>query len=148
MTLATLGFRRLAQFASICSPWMVVMFVAGALVMLPAAGAGPLVGQFLLTWPRRRIWTGPAAGQAHLGFWHVAAFAWICNLATHLGLSDMALFRYARRACYGLYSAFGMFLGHYLAWICAGIMGAAAAAMVNMPLKDIDSGEVAFRRWG
>jgi purine-cytosine permease-like protein len=129
VTLATLGFRRLAQFASICSPWMVVMFVAGALVVLRLLGPVRSWASFYDV-ADRRIWTGPAPGQAHLGFWHVAAFAWICNLATHLGLSDMALFRYARRASYGLYSAFGMFLGHYVAWVCAGIMGAATVTMI------------------
>src|SRR5512139_4340397 len=36
VTLAILGFKRLAQFAVVCSPWMVLMFVAGAIVMLPA----------------------------------------------------------------------------------------------------------------
>jgi purine-cytosine permease-like protein len=85
-----------------------------------------------------------------LGFWHIVAFAWICNLAMHLGLSDMALFRYARRSWYGLYSTFGMYLGHYVAWICAGIMGAAVAsvAVMNTPLTMLDSGEVAFRALG
>lgn len=68
----------------------------------------------------------------------------------HLGLSDMALFRYARRASYGLYSAFGMYLGHYLAWICAGVMGAAVAggAMLDRPLTGLDSGEVAYQALG
>ncbi len=83
-------------------------------------------------------------------FWHIAAFAWICNLAMHLGLSDMALFRFARHWWYGVYSAFGMFLGHYVAWICAGIMGAgvASAVMMDSPLTLLDSGEVAFRALG
>lgn len=83
-------------------------------------------------------------------FWHIAAFAWICNLAMHLGLSDMALFRFARHWGYGVYSAFGMYLGHYVAWICAGIMGAAVAgvAMMDSPLTLLDSGEVAFRALG
>jgi len=83
-------------------------------------------------------------------FWHIAAFAWICNLAMHLGLSDMALFRFARHWWYGVYSAFGMFLGHYVAWICAGIMGAgvASVAMMDSPLTLLDSGEVAFRALG
>jgi purine-cytosine permease-like protein len=85
-----------------------------------------------------------------LGFWHIVAFAWICNLAMHLGLSDMALFRYARHSWYGLFSAFGMYLGHYVAWICAGVMGAAVASamIMNTPLTSLDSGEVAFRALG
>ncbi len=66
-----------------------------------------------------------------LGFWHIVFFAWFCNLAMHVGLSDMALFRYARKWYYGFYSAFGMYLGHFLAWVCAGVMGAVVAAGLN-----------------
>jgi cytosine permease len=149
VTLAILGFKRLAQFASVCSPWMLLMFVAGALVMLPQFGRITGPGD-LWRIADQQIWKGPAPGQTDaIGFWHVAAFAWICNLAMHLGLSDMALLRYAKRSSYGLYSAFGMYLGHYLAWICAGIMGAALAAMPNMaPLDKLDAGEVAFQSLG
>jgi cytosine permease len=60
----------------------------------------------------------------------------------------MALFRYAKRASYGFYSAFGMYLGHYLAWICAGIMGAGAAIIINRPLTELDSGSVATTALG
>ncbi len=251
VTLAVLGFKRLAQFASVCSPWMFLMFVCGAVAMLPGLGhVGSLSGWWRTA--TTAIWTGPPPYQAveiqgdrmvirfdpadgvlatsdgkapgpvyvsgrgkgqerfapaeaslagdalvvrspqvsqpvavrysrpgglegnlcwkqgeHLrpvpsfrtylaqredviGFWHIVAFAWVCNLAMHLGLSDMALFRYARRASYGLYSAFGMYLGHYLAWICAGVMGAAVAgvAMLDRPLTGLDSGEVAFQALG
>jgi NCS1 family nucleobase:cation symporter-1 len=76
------------------------------------------------------------------------AFAWICNLAMHVGLSDMAIFRFARKSSYGLYSAFGMYVGHYMAWICAGIMGAAAAFVAQKPLAQLDSGDVASQALG
>src|SRR5690606_24914699 len=66
-----------------------------------------------------------------LGFWHILFFAWFCNLAMHVGLSDMSIFRYARRWQYGFYSAFGMYLGHYVAWACAGIMGAVIWGELN-----------------
>ncbi|MCR4413376.1 MAG: hypothetical protein NUV77_13230, partial [Thermoguttaceae bacterium] len=252
VTLAILGFKRLAQFASVCSPWMFLMFISGAIVLLPSLGH---VGSFAGFWhtANTSVWSGPppyesveiqadqvvirfdpgqgklitaegkeagpffisggdrgqekftpanatiqdntivvsGAGIARpvavrygspsavdgavlwqrpegtlvpvppfrtylarredvIGFWHIVAFAWVCNLAMHLGLSDMALFRYARRASYGLYSAFGMYLGHYLAWICAGVMGAAVAgvAMLDRPLTGLDSGEVAFQALG
>ena len=49
----------------------------------------------------------------------------------HMGLSDMALFRYAKRWSYGLYSAIGMYLGHMLAWLCSGIMVAAVSPEMN-----------------
>jgi NCS1 family nucleobase:cation symporter-1 len=154
VALAILGFKRLAQFATICSPWMFLIFIAGALVMLPqlAKTAGiDRIGSFADFWKvaNDQIWTGrPAEGFEKWGFWHVAAFAWICNLAMHLGLSDMALLRYARRASYGFYSALGMYLGHFLAWICAGIMGAAVASIMQMPLGKLDAGAVAFEALG
>ncbi|MBU0638363.1 MAG: nucleoside transporter [Planctomycetes bacterium] len=153
--LAIAGFRKLAAFATVCSPWMLLMFVAGALVMLPPLGAetgvGPVrsLGQF---WEmgEKAVWIGrtPDGGPPLIGFWHVVAFAWICNLAMHMGLSDLAIFRYARRASYGFFSAFGMFLGHYVAWIAAGVMGAGAALALKTSLTDLDSGAVAYTALG
>lgn len=151
VTLAILGFKRLSQFSTLCSPWMFLMFIAGGLACLPAlASQVPEIGSIknlgdLWFLAKNTIWTGTSIGETStIGFWHVAAFAWICNLAMHFGLSDMAIFRYAKKASYGLYSAFGMFLGHYLAWICAGIMGATAALVMKTTLLNLDSGEIAF----
>ncbi len=154
VTLAILGFKRLAQFAVVCSPWMVLMFVAGAVVMLPPLAAVLPDGRIhgladLWTIANRTIWKGASAhASGGLGFWHVVSFAWICNLAMHVGLSDMALFRFARKAGYGLFSAFGMYVGHYVAWVCAGIMGAAAAFVAQKPLTQLDSGDVASQALG
>jgi len=152
--LAILGFKRLAQFAEVCVPWMFLMFIAGAIVMLPGLAQkvlGHPIGGFADFWElaNKSIWTGVRPdGKPPIGFWHVAAFAWICNLAMHGGLSDMALLRYARKASYGLYSAFGMFLGHYLAWVCAGIMGAASALVVGKTISQMDAGGVAWQALG
>jgi NCS1 family nucleobase:cation symporter-1 len=126
---------------------MFAMFVLGAAVMLPVvAGAA---GSSSLPAVAGAVWTGQTPdGSPPLGFWKITAFAWICNLAMHGGLSDMALFRYAKRSSYGLCSAAGMFLGHYVAWICAGVMGAGAALSLRVPLSQLDSGEVAYRAIG
>ena len=155
VALAVLGFKRLALFATVCAPWIFAMFIAGALATLPGLAAStPGVGEvhgFGDFWRLADsvIWTGATAtGERGIGFWHVAAFAWICNLAMHIGLSDMALFRYARKKSYGYYAAFGMFLGHYLAWIAAGVMGAAAAVAMGRPLAELDSGAVAHYSLG
>jgi len=155
VTLAIWGFKKLAQFAVVCSPWMFLMFITGALVLIPAIVASmpkvESIHSFSDFWKmaNAKIWPGPQPGQTDsLGFLHIASFAWICNLAMHVGLSDMALFRYAKRASYGFYSAFGMFLGHYLAWICAGIMGAGAAIVLNTRLTQLDSGSVAYTALG
>jgi len=151
VTLAIWGFKKLAQFSEVCSPWMFLMFIAGALAMLPTIVADmPGLGgirSFYDFWQLAdaKIWPGREGG---LGFLHIASFAWLCNLAMHLGLSDMALFRYAKRASYGFYSAFGMYLGHYLAWICAGIMGAGTAIALGKPLTELDSGSVAVTALG
>lgn len=154
VTLAILGFKSLAQFSEVCSPWMFLMFIAGAIAMLPGLADkvfNKQMGSFQDFWTlaNKAIWTGQApGGGAPIGFWHVAAFAWICNLAMHAGLSDMAMLRYAKSASYGLYSAFGMFLGHYLAWICAGIMGAATAVVLGKTISELDAGGVAWQALG
>jgi NCS1 family nucleobase:cation symporter-1 len=146
VTLAILGFKRLAQFAGLCAPWMVVMFIAGALAALPALGL-PRSSAEWWQLAEEHIWKG-SADASGLGFWHIVAFAWVCNLATHVGLTDMALFRYARHWGYGFYSAFGMYVGHYLSWICAGVMGAAAAVALGQPLAELDSGAIAYQALG
>jgi cytosine permease len=154
VTVAILGFKKLAVFSAVCSPWMFLMFVAGAVVMLPRltqeAGLQSIDSwDSFLTMAQKVVWTGTTPdGSPPLGFWKVVAFAWICNLAMHGGLSDMALFRYAKKAQYGLLSIFGMFLGHYLAWICAGMMGVGAALLLQTQLAKLDSGAVAYEALG
>ena len=39
----------------------------------------------------------------------------------HFGMSDLTIFRFARNREAGWAPASGMFLGHYLAWIAAGV---------------------------
>lgn len=154
VALAILGFKKLAQFAQICAPWMFFMFVAGALAMLPGLAAKSGHGSIsswadLWSLADKTIWTGKSPdGSPPMSFWQVAAFAWICNLAMHGGLSDMALFRYAKGISCGLTSFVGMFFGHYVAWICAGIMGAATAALLGMELKELDAGAIAMSSLG
>jgi cytosine permease len=147
--LAILGFKRLAQFSVVSSPWMFAMFIAGAVVLLPKlalltteVGEIRSIGDF---WRLMglSVWTGPEGVASPMSFWKVAAFAWICNLAMNAGLSDMAILRYAKSSWYGLYTAFGVFLGHYLAWICAGIMGAATALALQRTMTEIDPGTLA-----
>jgi purine-cytosine permease-like protein len=130
-TLAILGFEKLSRFAEVCSPWIFIIFIAGALAVLPRLGVGSDFGNF---WgiASTKIWNGiPVAGQERFGLWHIVFFAWFCNLAMHIGLSDMAIFRYARKWTYGLYTAFGMYPGHMLAWACSGIMVAAVGREMN-----------------
>lgn len=151
VAIASRGFKRVAQFAQICAPWMILMFVVGALAMLPLLANHTDGVAKLSSWndflviADAHIWQDTGT---EIGFWHVAAFAWICNLAMHGSLSDMTVLRFARKSSYGYFSAFGMFLGHYLAWICAGIMGAGAAMVLSSSITALDAGEVAYQALG
>ncbi len=127
--LAILGFERLARFASICSPWMFLVFVAAAVAVLPSLGVTSF-GDFWRV-ANEKIWTGvPMAGQSRFTFWHIMFFSWFCNTAMHIGMADLSVLRYAKKWQYGFASAFGMFLGHYTAWIASGILCAAALGSV------------------
>jgi purine-cytosine permease-like protein len=53
-------------------------------------------------------------------------FAWFTNMAMHIGMADLTILRYAKKWQYGFFSAFGMYLGHYVAWIASGILVALA----------------------
>ncbi|MBL4830677.1 MAG: nucleoside transporter [Aliivibrio sp.] len=149
--MAMKGFKKLAAFAEICAPWMILMFVVGALVLMPtlvdATSSVARISSFgdFLTVADQYIWVD-AGGN--IGFWHVAAFAWIANLAMHGSMGDMTIFRFAKSSKYGYYSALGMFIGHYVAWICAGIMGAAAALLLKASITELDAGVVAFQALG
>ncbi len=125
-TMAILGFDALARFAKVSAPWMFLIFVAAAFAVLPKLGVTFGSGNF---WEvaRDKIWTGVASrGQSQFTIWHVIFFTWLANAAMHLGMSDLSIFRYAKKWYYGFASAIGMFLGHYIAWIASGILYAAA----------------------
>jgi purine-cytosine permease-like protein len=139
--LAVLGFERLSRFALFFSPWIFILFIAGAIAVLPRLGVHANLDNFFSI-ARTKIWNGVAvAGQEKFGMIHILFFAWFCNLAMHIGLSDMALFRYAKKWIYGLFSAFGMYGGHFLAWICSGIMVAAIG-------REMHPGLMAFEALG
>ena len=138
---AAYGFKGVAKFSGICAPWMIVMFFCGAVVALPQLGAP---GEGFMHILETKVFTGVTAeGGTHLTWVHVAAFAWMCNLAYHAGLNDMSIFRYARKRSYGWVGFYGMYVGHFFAWTCAGIMGAAAATLAGKDLAALDSGAVA-----
>ncbi len=118
---AMFGFEVVSRFANVAAPWMIMVFVASAIAVLPELGVHSF-GDF---WEaaKTKIWTGvPLEGQSQFTFWHVLFFAWFCNMAMHIGMADMSLLRYAKKWQYGFSSATGMFLGHYIAWIASGIL--------------------------
>lgn len=154
VAIAVLGFKKCAQFATVCSPWLLVVFVTGGMVALPALsniGNGEVFTGFnqFIALADQFIWTGQTPdGSPSMTFWQIAAFAWVCNLAMHGSLGDMALLRFAKSAKYGYFSAFGMFFGHYIAWICAGIMGAGAMLLLQTGMSNLDAGGIAYAALG
>ncbi|NQT27737.1 hypothetical protein HQ585_20440 [candidate division KSB1 bacterium] len=128
-SLAILGFQKLSHFGKIASPWMFLIFVAAGLAVLPQLGVHHPSDFWHVA--NERIWTGiPMEGQSKFTLWHVLFFSWFCNMAMHIGMADMTMMRYAKKWSYGFFSAFGMYLGHYVAWIASGILCAAALGEV------------------
>jgi purine-cytosine permease-like protein len=119
---AAYGYHVVARVANVAAPWMVLVFVAFGIVGLRQLGVDSASG----FWAKAQtvIWKGgdPLPGQVKFTFWHVVFFAWFCNMAMHVGMSDLSVFRYARRSSYGLATAAGMYLGHYLAWLAASVL--------------------------
>lgn len=112
-TVAVRGYSFVARVGHIAAPWMFLVFVACGLSTLPK----------LASLEPSALWTGTALnGQPPIGFAGVTLFAWLCNAAMHLGMSDLSIFRYARHRSSGWAASAGMFLGHYVAWICASLL--------------------------
>lgn len=152
---AAFGFNALAEFASICAPWLVTMFAVGGLVMLPAVSQAATGSTVMDGWSgfidigASEIFTGQTPeGEAGISLLGIIGYSWAANSFAHSGMIDMSLLRYAKKGWYGYMSGFGMFLGHYMAWVSAGFMGAAAAVIVKISIVDIEPGEVAFEALG
>ncbi|MBH0028697.1 MULTISPECIES: purine-cytosine permease family protein [unclassified Pseudoalteromonas] len=152
---AMYGFSTVADFSKLCAPWLFVIFIAGSFALFPelsnhVLGSTSLssFGDFM-TIGDSSIWTGTNAdGEKGIGLLEVIGFAWAANSITHFGLIDMAIFRFAKRKSYGLFSGVGMFFGHYLAWISAGIMGAGVAVLLKTTISSLDPGDVAYHALG
>jgi purine-cytosine permease-like protein len=116
---AACGYKFLARFANIAAPWMVLVFLAFGITGLHQMGLNR-VGDFWHV-ASTVVWKGgePLPGKIKFTFYHVMFFAWFCNMAWHIGMADLSLFRYARKSWYGLASGAGMYVGHFMAWIAA-----------------------------
>ncbi|WP_299782374.1 hypothetical protein [uncultured Formosa sp.] len=155
VSIAIYGFKAVSEFSGICAPWLFVMFISGAFVLLPALSLVELGETMPGSWAdfitlgNHSIWTGiNSKGEPGMGLVEVIGFAWAANTITHFGLIDMALLRFAKKKSYGLTTSTGMMFGHYVAWISAGIMGAGAAVIIGKPIVALDPGDVAYYALG
>jgi purine-cytosine permease-like protein len=68
-------------------------------------------------------------------------------MAMHIGMSDLSVFRFAKKSWYGVASSTGMYVGHFMAWISASIL---YAYQLHLDPADTDvlPGPLAFRACG
>jgi purine-cytosine permease-like protein len=125
---AAYGYEMVAKFANIAAPWMVLVFLAFGIIALREfiVSTDTEIRSFSDLWAlaTTEIWPGgaPQEGQTKFTFWHVTFFAWFCNMAMHVGMSDLTIFRFAKKSWYGLATSSGMYVGHFMAWISASLL--------------------------
>lgn len=115
---AARGYQSVATFANVAAPWMVLVFLACGVVAAKQLGVSSW-SDFWAIWGEGGA---PFPGQIKYTFWHVVMWSWFCNAAMHIGMADLTVFRYARRARAGWTTAAGMYIGHYMAWISAALL--------------------------
>jgi len=159
---AAFGYQSVSRFANIASPWMVLVFLAFGFVaareFLDSTGTEIRSAGDAWTMASTAIWKGgePLPGQTKFTFWHVTFFAWFCNMAMHIGMSDLTIFRFARKSRYAVATGAGMYVGHFMAWISASMLfalqlheqpvGAYTAELLveqSSQYADMDPGELA-----
>jgi purine-cytosine permease-like protein len=149
--IAARGYDSVSKAANWMSPMIVLAFLACGIVALGQLG----VSSFSDFW---NIWgsgSEPFPGQIKYTFWHVVIWSWFCNAAMHIGMSDLSVFRYARKASAGWTTAAGMYVGHYIAWIAAALLYAvylrspeAQALLSNGEAPSVAPGPLAYNAIG
>ena len=144
--IAIRGYNQVAKFANVIAPWMILIFVSAAFSALPQLGVHSL-NEFIVA-AKEVIWTGvPAAGFSKFTIWHIIFFCWFCNMAMHIGMSDLTILRYAKSWKYGFLSFAGMYIGHFVAWIASGILYA-VFLQTNTNSNEFAPGPIAFQAAG
>ncbi|MFD2826795.1 purine-cytosine permease family protein [Leeuwenhoekiella polynyae] len=116
--IAAKGYNTVAKAANWMSPIIVVAFIACGVVALIQLD----VNSFTDFW---NIWGDggePFPGQVKYTFWHVVLWSWFANAAMHIGMSDLSVFRFAKKPSAGWTTAGGIYIGHYVAWIAAALL--------------------------
>ena len=116
--IAARGYSSVSKAANWMSPFIVLAFLACGIVALNQLGVTN-ISEFWAIWGEG---SEPFPGQIKYTFWHVVLWSWFCNAAMHIGMSDLSVFRYAKRSRSGWTTAAGMYIGHYMAWIAAALL--------------------------
>jgi len=150
---AAYGYSTVSKFANIAAPWMVLVFLSFGVIALAqfitSTGARIESAGDLWRLAEEEIWKGgdPQEGQVKFTFWHVTFFAWFCNMAMHVGMSDLTVFRFARKSWYSVATSAGMYVGHFMAWLAASLL---YAYQLHLDPADTDvlPGPMAYRACG
>jgi len=116
--IASRGYDTVSKAANWMSPVIVLAFLACGIVAMNQLG----IKSFADFW---NIWgegSEPFPGQIKYTFWHVVIWSWFANAAMHIGMSDLSVFRFAKKSNTGWTTAAGMYIGHYMAWIAAALL--------------------------
>ncbi len=149
--IASKGYDMVSKAANWMSPLIVLAFVACGVVALQQLGVGSL-SDFWNIWGEG---SEPFTGQLKYTFWHVVIWSWFANAAMHIGMSDLSVFRFAKKARSGWTTAAGMYVGHYMAWIAAALLYAvylrspeAQALLSNGEAPTVAPGPLAYNAIG
>lgn len=116
--IAARGYDTVSKAANWMSPIIVLAFVVCGIVALGQLGVTSF-DQFWAIWGEGGE---PMGNQIKFTFWHVVIWSWFANAAMHVGMSDLSVFRFAKKASSGWTTAAGMYVGHYMAWIAAALL--------------------------
>ncbi|VGO11487.1 hypothetical protein PDESU_00031 [Pontiella desulfatans] len=150
---AAWGYDMVSKVANIAAPWMVLVFLGFGIIGLRQfiEVTGAEVNSLGSLWElcQTSIWKGgePLPGQVKFTFWHVTFFAWFCNMAMHVGMSDLSVFRFAKKSWHGIAAASGMYVGHFMAWLAASILYALQLHL-DPSNTDVLPGPLAYRAAG
>ncbi|MFK7738380.1 MAG: cytosine permease [Pirellulaceae bacterium] len=142
--IAAAGYSTVARFSNIAAPWMIAVFAACGIVALGQMEVNTwqslTEGKY---WEDAIRFVQDKNGEQSFDFWQIVVFAWLCNGAMHFGMADLSIFRFAKNASSGWAPAIGMFLGHYMAWICAALLLAALIKLQPQAITGTDGKVIA-----
>lgn len=120
---AAAGYNTVSWMSNMAAPWMIVVFAACGIASLYQMGVTSfdalIEGAY---WDKAVAVVQAENGKIDFGIGKIIIFSWLCNGAMHLGMADLSIMRFAKDTKAGWGPAIGMFLGHYMAWICAAFL--------------------------
>lgn len=142
---ASFGITFVTVFGQIVTPILLAGIIYMCIQSLQMLGINDDFGHGLWYILSEKVYTGVVVDLnfTRVGFGKCVFFAWFCDLQLHIGQNDLTLIRYAKSANAGGWSSgAGMFVGHYFAWITAGLMYA-VQLQADPTLTSVSPGPIA-----